>query len=129
MNRKGQVLVSFLLILPLLLILLVFIVDMGLMKVNERKVEHVIKEAITYELKSSEISDSRVNDYIKNNLSDIKDINIVVGTDNIKVSVSVYKKSIFNSLIKNKNYTINKSYYGYKENDKIKIIKENGYGN
>ena len=129
MNRKGQVLVSFLLILPLLLILLVFIVDMGLMKVSVRKVEHVIKEAITYELKSSEISDSRVNDYIKNNLSDIKDINIVVGTDNIKVSVSVYKKSIFNSLIKNKNYTISKSYYGYKENDKIKIIKENGYGN
>ena len=129
MNRNGQVLVSFLLILPLLLIILVFIVDMGLMKVNERKVEHVIKEAITYELKSSEISDSRVNDYIKNNLSDIKDVNIVVGTDNIKVSVRVYKKSIFNSLIKNKNYTISKSYYGYKENDKIKIIKENGYGN
>lgn len=129
MNRNGQVLVSFLLILPLLLIILVFVVDMGLMKVNERKVEHVIKEAITYELKSSEISDSRVNDYIKNNLSDIKDVNIVVGTDNIKVSVRVYKKSIFNSLIKNKNYTISKSYYGYKENDKIKIIKENGYGN
>ena len=129
MNRNGQVLVSFLLILPLLLIILVFVVDMGLMKVSVRKVEHVIKEAITYELKSSEISDSRVNDYIKNNLSDIKDINIVVGTDNIKVSVSVYKKSIFNSLIKNKNYTISKSYYGYKENDKIKIIKENGYGN
>ena len=129
MNRNGQVLVSFLLILPLLLIILVFVVDMGLMKVNERKVEHVIKEAITYELKSSEISDSRVNDYIKNNLSDIKGVNIVVGTDNIKVSVRVYKKSIFNSLIKNKNYTISKSYYGYKENDKIKIIKENGYGN
>ena len=129
MNRNGQVLVSFLLILPLLLIILVFVVDMGLMKVNERKVEHVIKEAITYELKSSEISDSRVNDYIKNNLSDIKDVNIVVGIDNIKVSVRVYKKSIFNSLIKNKNYTISKSYYGYKENDKIKVIKENGYGN
>ena len=129
MNRKGQVLVSFLLILPLLLIILVFVVDMGLMKVSVRKVEHVVKEAITYELKSASISDSRVNDYIKNNLSDIKDVNIVVGTDNIKVSVSVYKKSIFNSLIKNKNYTISKSYYGYKENDKIKIIKENGYGN
>lgn len=129
MNRKGQVLVSFLLILPLLLILLVFIVDMGLMKVNERKIEHVIKEAINYELKSSEINDLRVNNYIRNNLSDIRDVNVVVGTDNIKVSVSVYKKSIFNSLIKNKNYTISKSYYGYKENDKIKIIKENGYGN
>ena len=129
MNRNGQVLVSFLLVLPLLLIILVFVVDMGLLKVSVRKVEHVIKEAITYELKSSEISDSRVNDYIKNNLSDIKDVNIIVGTDNIKVSVSVYKKSIFNSLIKNKNYTISKSYYGYKENDKIKIIKENGYGN
>ena len=129
MNRNGQVLVSFLLVLPLLLILLVFIVDMGLMKVDERKVEHVIKEAINYELKSSEINDLRVNDYIRNNLSDIRDVNVVVGTDNIKVSVSVYKKSIFNSLIKNKNYTISKSYYGYKENDKIKIIKENGYGN
>ena len=129
MNRKGQVLVSFLLVLPLLLILLVFVVDMGLMKVNERKVEHVIKEAINYELKSSEINDLRVNNYIRNNLSDIRDVNVVVGTDNIKVSVSVYKKSIFNSLIKNKNYTISKSYYGYKENDKIKIIKENGYGN
>lgn len=129
MNRKGQVLVSFLLVLPLLLILLVFIVDMGLMKVDERKVEHVIKEAINYELKSSEINDLRVNNYIRNNLSDIRDVNVVVGTDNIKVSVSVYKKSIFNSLIKNKNYTISKSYYGYKENDKIKIIKENGYGN
>ena len=129
MNRNGQVLVSFLLILPLLLILLVFIVDMGLMKVDERKVEHVIKEAINYELKSSEINDLRVNNYIRNNLSDIRDVNVVVGTDNIKVSVRVYKKSIFNSLIKNKNYTISKSYYGYKENDKIKIIKENGYGN
>lgn len=129
MNRNGQVLVSFLLVLPLLLILLVFIVDMGLMKVDERKVEHVIKEAINYELKSSEINDLRVNNYIRNNLSDIRDVNVVVGTDNIKVSVSVYKKSIFNSLIKNKNYTISKSYYGYKENDKIKIIKENGYGN
>ena len=123
MNRKGQVLVSFLLVLPLLLIILVFVVDMGLMKVSVRKVEHVIKESITYELKSSSISDSRVNDYIKNNLSDIREVNVVVGTDNIKVSVSVYKKSIFNSLIKNKNYTISKSYYGYKENDKIKIIK------
>ena len=88
MDRKGQVLVGFLLLLPLLLILFVFVIDIGFMKVEERKLENTVKEAITYGLKQEspeEEVQQQVETMIRKNIDNIEFLDTVVTNGNIQV--------------------------------------------
>ena len=127
MDRKGQVLVGFLLLLPLLLILFVFVIDIGFMKVEERKLENTVKEAITYGLKQEspeEEVQQQVETMIRKNIDNIEFLDTVVTNGNIQVHLSTRQKNVFGIILnqrmyKNKNhkgvdkygYQKSKSYY------------------
>ena len=50
MNNRGQTLVMFILMLPLLLIVLCLVVDIGMLSLEKKKLENTLKDAIYYEL-------------------------------------------------------------------------------
>ncbi len=127
MDHKGQVLVGFLLLLPLLLILFVFVIDIGFMKVEERKLENTVKEAITYGLKQEspeEEVQQQVETMIRKNIDNIEFLDTVVTNGNIQVHLSTRQKNVFGIILNQRMYKIEKRYQGYLENETIKIIKE-----
>lgn len=127
MGRKGQVLVGFLLLLPLFLILFVFVVDVGFMKIAERNIENTIKEAITYGLKQEQLPEDekqqKIETILKKNIDSIQTLEVTVTSEEIKVHVVVTRQNIFGTLINQRIYKIDKTYKGYND-QKIRIIKE-----
>lgn len=127
MGRKGQVLVGFLLLLPLFLILFVFVVDVGFMKIAERNVENTIKEAITYGLKQEQLPEDekqqKIETILKKNIDSIQTLEVTVTSEEIKVHVVVTRQNLFGTLINQRIYKIDKTYKGYND-QKIRIIKE-----
>ncbi len=127
MGHKGQVLVGFLLLLPLFLILFVFVVDVGFMKIAERSVENTIKEAITYGLKQEQLPEDekqqKIETILKKNIDSIQMLEVTVTSEEIKVHVVVTRQNLFGTLINQRIYKIDKTYKGYND-QKIRIIKE-----
>ena len=127
MGHKGQVLVGFLLLLPLFLILFVFVVDVGFMKIAERNIENTIKEAITYGLKQEQLPEDekqqKIETILKKNIDSIQMLEVTVTSEEIKVHVVVTRQNLFGTLINQRIYKIDKTYKGYND-QKIRIIKE-----
>ena len=127
MGHKGQVLVGFLLLLPLFLILFVFVVDVGFMKIAERNIENTIKEAITYGLKQEQLPEDekqqKIETILKKNIDSIQTLEVTVASEEIKVHVVVTRQNLFGTLINQRIYKTDKTYKGYND-QKIRIIKE-----
>lgn len=122
MNNKGQVLVTFILLLPLFLMLTVFIIDIGLLYTESKKIESNIKEAIEYGLttKDPDIK-TNINKLLYSNIDDINSSNITIENNIITINITKNKKPIFN--LKNK-INISITYKGYIDNNKIIYEKE-----
>ena len=70
MNNKGQVLVLFVILLPIILLLLILTIEVGDIYLDKQKTKNTIKEIIRENLKepNSEI----INTLITKNINDIK---------------------------------------------------------
>ncbi len=105
MNNKGQSLVFFILILPILALFLVFVTRMLLVEYDNNHNKNVIKD----NLKMILSNDLRDLDKIKNNLANeikYQTIDLFIIDDRINISISIKD----NNLIKNK--IINYDYCG-----------------
>lgn len=127
LNNKGQTLVAFIILLPVLIMVFALIIDLGLLSIEKRKIDNEIKSTITYGLKNIESDnlDLKLRKLILKNIDNInnEDIKIRIENNYIKISLSVERKSIFKIIGKEK-YDINSSYIGIVDNNKIKIEKE-----
>ena len=108
MNKNGQTLVMFVIIIPIFIILLAFVVDTGIILKNTTKLNSTTKTILknTY--------DDRLNDnyyekvkklYEKNNIP-TKNIQIEFNLDEVKITNEYYKPSIFGKIIGLKEYKI-----------------------
>ncbi|MEG2993274.1 MAG: pilus assembly protein, partial [Bacilli bacterium] len=89
MNNKGQVLVLFVLILPLLISLMCIVVSFGNQYLVKRNVDNNIKQAIKYGLKhlDDENVKSKMSYLLKENITDIDSLYIDVSNNKITVSI------------------------------------------
>lgn len=121
MDNKGQSLVMFVLLLPIILVLVAGVIDLGNYSVTKGKYENEIKSTIKYGLNHPDVSTSDLEKLLNSNLTGVKKID---KSDNmIKIKVTTKVNSLFSNIIK-LNYDIDLSYSGYKENNKIIIKKE-----
>ena len=118
LNNKGQVLVVFVILLPIFLIILTGLVDIGLLNLEIKKLNTNTYDAVEYYLDNYDNED--VLDNTKALLNkNLKDINITIDdTDNI-VTIKVVKnyKSIYSVISKKESLT--SKYIGNKETKKI----------
>ena len=124
MNNRGQTLVMFILMLPLLLIVLCLVVDIGMLSL-----ENTLKDAIYYELNNQETDSNMIKNRLTNTLSkNINNIKIkkVEITDNKVITVSISKeyKGIFTKILKSNLFDITLTYKGYMNGEKATIKKE-----
>ena len=129
MNNKGQTLVMFILILPLLLIILCLTVDVGFLSLEKKKIEDNVKSAIKYELNSTEtnteVVKNRLINTITKSINDIKIKNVEITNDKIiTVSISKEYKGIFSKILKNSIFDIDLTFKGFKNGTDIIIKKE-----
>ncbi len=105
MNNRGQVLIIFVLLIPLLILFLAFVVDNLYIAYHMSKLTQinnlVLKDAVRMELTTDEIED-----YIYQNDQEIT-IKLLVKTDNhIAITLEKRIKSIFGRIIGEEYYTI-----------------------
>ena len=94
LNNKGQVLVCFILLIPIILTSLSMVVDLGLFSLEKRKMSNAIKDAVEYGSKHLEDNniDMTLKDLIKSNIEDVTDKDINVYIDNSYIEIKVEKK-------------------------------------
>ena len=129
MNNRGQTLVMFILMLPLLLIILCLVVDIGMLSLEKKRLETALKDAIYYELNNQETDSNIIKNRLTNTLSkNINNIKIkkVEITDNKVITVSISKeyKGIFTKILKSNLFDITSTYKGYMNGEKATIKKE-----
>jgi len=108
MNNKGQVLVLFVLIIPFLLLLGVYIVDMCYISYHNNQLNNintlVINDAIELGLNENEIKE-----YINKNDPSLKIKQLEVTSSTIKMTLTKEVKSIFGTVIGKRNYALTSS--------------------
>lgn len=115
MNNKGQVLVIFLLLIPVLFLMFASAIDIGIVMTKTYKVKKVIKESINYGLKDYDIEGVKLL-LNKNEVGEY----IVTSNGNIEISVKGNVKTMFTK----KEYPYSYKYLGYMDNGDVKIIEE-----
>lgn len=124
MNNKGQVLIVFVLLLPILIFLFALIIDLGLLLDKTNTIKKNIVEVIEYGLDSNEEDKDKImKQLLELNLGNDNQY-VVSSYGNIRIEVKGEYKSIFTKIIKN-NYKYSYTYIGYIENEK-KVIKKEG---
>lgn len=82
MNRKGQALVEFVLILPIFLLILFVVVDFGMILSNKNELENISVDVVSMIKNNDSLEDIRVL---------YPDVNIDVNSDNKYTTISIYK--------------------------------------
>ena len=124
MNNKGQTLVIFVLILPLILLIISILFSYGNLLLTKKQIENNIVYTINYYFDHEYENKNESNmEEIKNKLKyiiekNIKYDNLIIEIKDDSIDISIEKQ--INNLFVNKNIIIN--YYGYLFNSE-KIIK------
>ena len=71
MNNKGQTLVMFVILIPVILYLLVIITDLGLLYIENKRVESTVSKAVDYYKEGK-----NVEEYINKNINNIDELKI-----------------------------------------------------
>ena len=120
MNNKGQSLVTFILLLPIIFLLIAVTTDLGYLELDKQKYQNEIKSTIKYGL--NHIDDENIKAKMENLLQTNGTKEIEVNDKTIRITIKDKHKSIFNNIFKNE-YDINITYNGYIENNKKIITK------
>ena len=124
LDNKGQTLVLFVLLIPVMIIVMILVIDMGNLFNEKKKLDNIGKIATRYGLEH--YSDSNIeNDIInlvKENDNDIINIDISI-SNNIEINLNKEINGIFGKIINKNIYKVNSNYIGYISDKKIKRIK------
>ena len=114
MNNKGQVLVLFVILIPVILLLLMMVIEVGDIYLDKQKTKDTIKDIIRENF-TEEQNSERINTLIDINIKDIEEKTIFTSTDEIRIYIRQNKK-LFGRDLK-----IEYKIRGIKENENIRI--------
>ena len=113
MKNNGQVLVLFVILLPVILLTLIITIEIGNLYLEKQKNQNTIKNIIRENLK--EPNSEKINTLIEKNIKNIDQKNIFVSDDEIRIYIKQNKK------IFGKEITIEYKYKGIKQDENINI--------
>lgn len=123
MNNKGQSLVTFILIFPVLFLIFVVVYDIGSMVLLKNELDNINYLVLDYGIdkKDTENVTEKIHDLIIKNKSNIDNINIDIKDDKLYITLedSIDTKISFGNI-----FNVKSSYVGYMDGDK-KIIERN----
>lgn len=122
-NNKGQSLVLFVLLLPLLLMIIAVVFEMGRMLLIKNEYKDAASDAISYSLYHLEDADvlSKTQRLLDANIEGNSEVQIENQTVTVHISDKI--EGVFSFFAKDI-YQIDLTYRGYNDNGKIKITEE-----
>jgi preprotein translocase subunit SecF len=120
MNNKGQSLVTFVIIIPIFIILLAFVVDTGLVLENKTKASSTIRTI----LKTTSNDEDKIRSLLEKNNIPTTNLKIDIKENEVIIKDSYEIESIFGKIIGIKSYKIKVSYKKIEEYGNIIIEKE-----
>ena len=108
MNKRGQSLIMFVLVLPLIVMMLAFVIDSSLSIMEKNKLDGIITSNMEEALKNDIRDENKIKNAIKTN--DKMDIIVSVVEDELKVIVKSNKKSVFGKVLNFSYYNLDFDY-------------------
>ena len=119
-NKKGQTLILFVFLLPLIIGIMAFVVDIGLIMSKTTNLKEVTK-LIIHEGIEKDLTEEEIHNLFVKNKIDIDNLKLNVANKEIEVNNKIEINSIFGSIIGIKKYEIKVNLKGYINNNKIVI--------
>ncbi len=118
-KNDGQVLVAFLLLLPLLFLILIALLDYGFLFIQKRKIDNVVNEALVYASKNEANSslEEEISTFLNQNVSDISSLQTVKEKEYFEIKMTCKLTKTFIKGLKNNSYTIIKRKRYHREED------------
>ena len=108
MNKRGQSLIMFVLILPLISLFIAFFIGSSLSLYEKNKIDGIITSNMEEAINNDIRDDIKIRNAIKKN--DNMEVTVNIVDDNLQVIVKSNKKSIFGKLLKFNYYDLNYNY-------------------
>ena len=127
LNNKGQSLVIFIIMIPIFILLIILVYDIGNLTYEKQELDNINKIIIEYGLDNYDKSDVINNMYsLARNNNKEANYNIKYLDNEFYIESKYYIKSIFTKIINTDGYLAKSSYKGYINKDKyiIKKIKQ-----
>lgn len=125
-DNKGQALVAFILILPIILVVFAIVIDFGLLSIEKRKIANNVQDCILYGLDHMDDDnlEERLREYMYVNIEpkNIKDLNLEITGNSITITLIYKYKNLF-GFIGERSNEISVSYIGTKEDNYIELKK------
>lgn len=117
MNKKGQTLLLFVIMIPIFLGLCALVIDVGSIVLANTKLREVSKTIINDVMGDASIGEIQ-NLYLKNDIP-VENLEVEIGEDQIKVQNEYEIDSIFGSIIGLDTYKVKVDITGTKVNDRV----------
>ena len=125
MNNKGQSLVLFVLIIPILLGVLVLIIDLSRVILEKNSINNKIELVMEYGLENK-LTQEELTELTNYNLENYKN-EIYINNNIITINTKTYKKGIISNVFDFVGFNIESEYKGYKKNEENIIEKVKWY--
>ena len=124
MNNKGQTLVLFIILLPVILIMLVLVVSLAASSIQKRKIDMVIKNTIEDNMGNLNDIDinKQIDDMLENNLGEFDERNIVIKSDYLEITVRTKISNLFDFITSDDTEIYQVTFVGTGPNE-IKIVR------
>ena len=122
MNNKGQTLIIFVILIPILILVAALVVDTGLMTFEKERYRGIIENGIEEYFDTGNVEETEkifsLNDIPK------EEYTIIVQENQIEVSLNTTIEAIFGKIINIEEYEIKMNYVGTKEGERVIINKK-----
>lgn len=115
LNNKGQTLVMFIVIIPILISIMVLVIDLGSAFAKKQELNNVNKLVIEYGLDNLEEEnlESDLTSYITMNAKDLSNVKVTVENNTINVTTKAYIDGIISKALNIDGFEIVSTYQGY----------------
>ena len=122
MNNKGQTLIIFVILIPILILVAALVVDTGLMTFEKERYRGIIENGIEEYFDTGNVEETEkifsLNDIAK------EEYTIIIQENQIEVSLNTSVEAIFGKIINLQEYEIKMNYVGTKEGERVIINKK-----
>ncbi len=119
MNKQGQTLIIFVILIPMILTLLAIVVDVGLLTNEVEKATGVVDIAIKEYLTGE--NEEKIKELIQMNNIPIDNLEIAMKENEIEIELQYEMNSLFGKIINIQQYDVIVRRVGTLQNDKIQI--------
>lgn len=126
LNNKGQSLVLFVLIIPIILLVMILVVDIGKLILLRQELDNINYIVLDYGINNNDIAglDIKIREIINKNKDDIDNVYIDIQEDKIYITLEDTVDATFSFIENLQVFQVKSSYVGYLRDGKT-IIERN----